>query len=197
MFGRPLSGYRRCRSNLAQRELTGKRDLTYSAFHRAESLGRFVGIERAQTLGMIDLDASLWVEYMGKQPLALVETARDTGQSWKTATVTRELAQMAGIPAFVTLYQTARTPNTTQRYHVLDIERVRMQCLHCPSWLGKPEQRPGDWRTFDPWEYARFLMNLREGVCAKVDHDVYGFPLHIGEAVEEQLALFSMPSGLA
>ena len=66
-------------------EVTGTRDRTYSAWHRRMSTRRYVGIEAAQTLGMIDLDASLYVEYddSTKEPLALIETARDVGQEFK------------------------------------------------------------------------------------------------------------------
>ena len=42
-------------------EVTGTRDRTYSAWHRRMSTRRYVGIEAAQTLCMIDLDASLYV----------------------------------------------------------------------------------------------------------------------------------------
>ena len=52
------------------------------------------GIDSAQLLAMIDLDASLYVEYddNSKEPLALIETAQDVGQAHKSATVTTNLA---------------------------------------------------------------------------------------------------------
>lgn len=66
-----------------QEEQYGTRDLTYSAWHRRLSTRRFVGIERAQALAMIDLDAALYIEYDqgSKHPVALIETARDVGQA--------------------------------------------------------------------------------------------------------------------
>lgn len=77
-----------------QEERYGTRDRTYSAWHRRLSTRRFVGIDRAQLLAMIDLDASLYVEYddRTKEPVALIETARDVGQEHKPVTVTRRLA---------------------------------------------------------------------------------------------------------
>jgi hypothetical protein len=63
---------------------------------------RYVGIERAQLLHMIDLDGALFVEYDGgtKKPLALIETARDVGQAYKCATVTANLARRARLPCY-------------------------------------------------------------------------------------------------
>ena len=46
-----------------QEEKYGTRDRAYSAWHRRKSTRRFIGIEHAQLLAMIDLDASLYVEY--------------------------------------------------------------------------------------------------------------------------------------
>src|SRR5688500_12286183 len=73
---------------MSQEERFGTRDRSYSAWHRRNSTRRFVGIERAQTLAMIDLDASLYVEYddATKEPIALIETAIDCGQEFKPAT---------------------------------------------------------------------------------------------------------------
>lgn len=43
---------------------------------------------------MVDLDCSIFIEYDDgtKEPLALIETARDVGQPYKPATVTLALA---------------------------------------------------------------------------------------------------------
>jgi len=80
--------------------------------HRRHSTRRFVGIERAQLLSMIDLDAALYVEYddSSKEPLALIETARDVGQGYKAATVTRNLAKRAGLPCYCVLLPLWRSP---------------------------------------------------------------------------------------
>jgi len=65
-----------------QEERYGQRDRAYSAWHRRLSTRRFVGIDRAQLLAMIDLDAALYVDYddRTKEPVALIETAMDVGQ---------------------------------------------------------------------------------------------------------------------
>jgi hypothetical protein len=74
-------------------ERTGKRDLTYSLWHR--TLG--------DDISMIDIDS---VEYCNRclEPLALIETAIDTGQH-KYAYITRRLAEKLGVPAFIVLYR--------------------------------------------------------------------------------------------
>ena len=93
---------------MAQEEKYGTRDRTYSAWHRRLSTQRFVGIEKAQLLAMIDLDAALYVEYDDgtKEPLALIETAQDVGQAYKPATVTLRLAKRAD---FALLYRIVHT----------------------------------------------------------------------------------------
>lgn len=92
-----------------QEERYGTRDLAYSAWHRAASIRRFVGWERAQLLSMCDADAVLFLEYMPgiKEPLALVETAMDVGQESKPATAITQLARRARIPAYLVLYERA------------------------------------------------------------------------------------------
>ena len=70
-----------------QTERYGTRDQAYSAWHRCQSTRRYVGIEQAARLSMIDLDGALFVEYDNgdREPLALIETARDVGQPVKPA----------------------------------------------------------------------------------------------------------------
>ena len=113
-----------------QVERHGTRDRTYSAWHRRPSIRRFVGIERAQLLAMIDLDASLFVEYddQTKEPVALIETARDVGQAFKAATVTARLAKRAGLPAYVVLYTPASNLNPSDQ-EWQDISRFRVRRL--------------------------------------------------------------------
>ena len=96
---------------MTQVERTGERDLTYSAWHRRDSIKRFVGPEKAQLLAMIDIDVVLFVEYddSTKEPVCLIETALDTGQSIKPSTVTRKLAEKAKLPAYTLLYTPSET----------------------------------------------------------------------------------------
>lgn len=134
-------------------ETTGDRDLTYSAWHRVGSTRRFVGIENAQRLAMIDIDVAVWVEYDDhtKMPIAIIETAEDNG-SWKSATVTKNLAIAANIPAICALYTRADTRNPhNARYPDIASFRVRR--------LNPDEQ--DTWATMTPKEYAHMLLRMR------------------------------------
>lgn len=152
---------------MSQEERYGSRDRTYSAWHRRLSTQRFVGIERAQTLAMIDLDASLYVEYddSSKEPLALIETARDVGQEFKTATVTKKLAKRTQpiIPAFVLLYTVGQKRNPADRQWN-DIESFRWRRL----W-PEPETI---WETCSPGDWCQKLVQLREWSARKLDQQI-------------------------
>jgi hypothetical protein len=138
-----------------QEERYGTRCNAYSAWHRRMSTKRFVGIEKAQLLAMIDLDAALYVEYddRTKQPLALIETARDVGQPFKTATVTKNLAVRANIPCFVVLYTLSDDRNPAD-YSAYDIDIFRVRRLH-------PVEEK-DWRILTPKEWAETILAMRE-----------------------------------
>ena len=88
---------------MSDTERLGWRDLAYSAWHRPASTSRFLGLERATQLGMIDLDD---VEYCRRcsEPLALIETAFDVGHGLKATTVMRRLARRCQLPAVLALY---------------------------------------------------------------------------------------------
>ncbi len=145
-----------------QEERFGTRDRSYSAWHRRQSTRRFIGIEKAQLLSMIDLDGALYVEFDGEtaEPLALIETALDRGQSRKAATVTRRLAERAQVPAYVVLYRpgVARNPADTSEP---DIDRFRVRRL----W-PRPESA---WRTLRPGEWARALVQIRTWAALRLD----------------------------
>ena len=76
-------------------EKTGERDLAFSSWHR---------LTCPDGWGMIDADFVAYCKDC-EQPLFLIEHARDVGQSYKTFRVTKQLARMAGIPAFLILYR--------------------------------------------------------------------------------------------
>lgn len=151
---------------MAQEEQYNSRDRSYSAWHRRLSTRRFIGIEKAQLLAMIDLDASLYVEYDDgtKEPLALIETARDVGQGYKTATVTAKLAERAKLPCFVVLYSLSSEPNPADE-NWPDIAQFRVKRL----W-PKAEH---EWRMFSPQEWAENLLKMRKWKAARLDerHD--------------------------
>ena len=145
-----------------QEERYGTRDRAYSAWHRRKSTRRFVGIEHAQLLAMIDLDASLYVEYDDgtKEPIALIETARDVGQKYKCATVTKNLAKRAELPCFVVLYSLSADKNPADsEWH--DIESFRVKRL----WPN-PEN---EWRIMMPQEWADNLLKMREWSTRMLD----------------------------
>lgn len=152
---------------MAQEEVYNDRRRDYSAWHRRNSTRRFVGIENAQLLAMIDLDASLYVEYDDgtKEPLALIETARDVGQSYKTATVTLKLAVLADLPCFVVLYKLSANPNPFDPQWQ-DIEQFRVKRLH-------PEMER-QWRVISPKEWAETLLRMREWSADRVDKNWNG-----------------------
>lgn len=147
-----------------QEERYGDRDRAYSAWHRRGSTRRFVGLDRAQLLAMIDLDAALYVEYDNgsKEPLALIETARDVGQAFKAATVTTRLAMRARLPCYCLLYALDSRANPADpRWRDIRSFRVRRM------W-PKPEAR---WRTLSPQEWANALLKIREWATIRLDRD--------------------------
>lgn len=151
---------------MSQEERHGTRDMTYSAWHRRLSTGRFVGIERAQLLAMIDLDACPYVEYddQTKEPLALIEVAEDVKQKWKVGTVTRNLAKKAGIPAFVVLYQKSEAPNPADPAYQ-DIKSFRIRQVY-PRNISK-------WTTMNPKTYAQSLLDIRRWSAKKLDKELF------------------------
>lgn len=149
---------------MSQEERFNTRNRSYSAWHRRLSTRRFVGIECAQTLAMIDLDASLYVEYDDgtKEPLALIETARDVGQDYKTATVTKNLARRCKptIRAYCLLYRESERANPADP-KFQDIAGFRIRRI----W---PEPETG-WKLFSPAEWAQYLVKLRRHSASAVD----------------------------
>lgn len=145
-----------------QEERYGTRDMAYSAWHRRNSTQRFVGIEQTQLLAMIDMDVSLWVEYDDKTkiPLALVETAIDVGQPYKSATVALKLAERANIPCFVLLYSLSPEKNPAAP-QVNDISQFRLKRL-------RPNPS-SDWEIATPQEWAERLLRLRKWCTERLD----------------------------
>lgn len=150
---------------MPQEELFNTRDRSYSAWHRRNSTRRFIGIDQAQLCAMIDLDASVYVEYDDgtKEPLALIETARDVGQSYKSATVTLNLAKLCTartIPVFVVLYSLSDSPNPADPQWK-DISKFRVKRLWPDTEF--------EWKTLTPAQWAERLMAMRKWSASKVD----------------------------
>ena len=106
---------------------------------------------------MIDVDASLWVEYDdgNYEPIALIEIARDVGQPHKSSTVTKNLARRAGLLAYVVLYKVGNSENPAIPT-ISDISSFRVKCIN-PS-----ERADIGWKPYTPQEYANFLVDLRK-----------------------------------
>jgi len=151
---------------MSQEEVYNTRDRSYSAWHRRKSSGRFIGIEKAQLLAMIDLDASLYIEYDDgtKEPIALIETAQDVGQKYKPVTVTRNLAKRADLPCFVLLYTLSQKRNPADT-RWMDIEKFRSKLM----W---PIQE-NTWTINTPKEWAEILIRMREWQCKKLDIELF------------------------
>jgi hypothetical protein len=151
---------------MAQEEVFGCRDRIYSEWHRRHSTKRFVDIEQAQLLAMIDLDGVYWVEYRDadRWPVALVETARDISQDRKPATVLTNLAKLAGIPAFVALYTPATAPNPAAPEWP-DIAMFRYRRVY-------PEGQP-NWITCTPADFAQMLLRLRQWSGKRLDGSLF------------------------
>ena len=129
---------------MAQEEKTGQRDMTYSNWHRQPNLPRH--------LSWVDIDACEYCEEC-KTPLALIELALDKGQAHKTATVTRNLAKMAGVPAYVSLYLLGEEMVQNGKLWHLEIVRFRMQQI-APIY--------SEFKIVTPQQYINFLEVLRK-----------------------------------
>jgi hypothetical protein len=84
---------------VSSEERTGRRDLTYSGWHR-EDVIRSYGLTRYQAwlLGLIDIDGCEYCRHC-REPLVLIET-QVSARAPKPAPVTAVLAKRAGIPAY-------------------------------------------------------------------------------------------------
>ena len=120
------------------------RDLAYSAWHRADSIRRYVGDAWANELTYIDIDG---LEYCRacREPLCLIELARDVGQTDKTTRVLVKLGERADLPVVLALYSTNGG----------DITGFRVK-------RRRPDGERA-WRHMSAGEFAAMLVELREG----------------------------------
>lgn len=146
---------------MSQEERFDERDRHYGVWHRVKSITRYITGTDAKALTMADLDSVLFAEYEHptKYPLCLVEVGRDIGQE-KPAGVTRKLAQLAGIPAYVALYTPSTDPNPAGPDWP-DIEQFRVRRL----W-PQPEE---SWRTLTPAQWAQALVQIRGWQLRRID----------------------------
>lgn len=150
---------------MSQEERFGKRCGAYSAWHRRHSTARFVGVQEAMSLSMIDVDGVLFDEYddHGKEPLLLVESARDElNGRVKPTTCLTALARRAGIPAYLVLYTLSDSPNPASRSD-RDISVFKVRRL----W---PDPEPA-LATLTPQQWATRLLHVRKEECARLNRE--------------------------
>ncbi|MCP4539861.1 MAG: hypothetical protein GY832_22205 [Chloroflexi bacterium] len=140
---------------MPQAERYNSRDLTYSQWHRAPSIGRFVGEEDARKLLMHDADGIVYYEhrYGDYEPVLLLEVACDVGQSNKNYMHLTALAKRANVPAMCVLYHISATANAKADPGYHDIDKFRVKRV----W-PKPDK---DWVTLSPQQYAEKLVAAR------------------------------------
>lgn len=141
-------------------ERWGTRDLTYSRWHRPDSIRRFLPDYDARRLDMIDLDA-VEVCHDCRQPLMLLELARDVGQAYKATTILRELALRADVPAALVYYLVDGSN---------DIARFRMRSVE------PPHERE---HLVTPAQYARWLQSLRDRHLCHTPAEPFRFERHV------------------
>jgi hypothetical protein len=127
---------------MSQHRRTERRyDIYMDFWHRSPSLQRFLGTHRARQTSMIDLDS---VEYcwLCYTPLVMLEMKR-AEEGARIGAVTAELAKMAGIEAYLVVYQ----------QHGDDILWFEVEPWHPRSDVVSRK---------DPVEYARWLWHFRE-----------------------------------
>lgn len=141
-------------------EKYGTRDRAYSAWHRPKSIMRFLDLEQAKALSMIDVDAAMYVECRDGtfEPLVLIETAIYTGKDDKPTTMLKQLAARCKgtMPAYVVLYTHSSEPNPADK-SVLDIEQFRVKRVWPENW----PMRETYWETVSPKQWATRLWQAR------------------------------------
>ncbi|MEM4449336.1 MAG: hypothetical protein QXQ33_00730 [Nitrososphaerota archaeon] len=111
-------------------EVTGKRDLAYSLWHRAIP---------DDNVTMIDIDS---VEYCNIcfTPLSIIEHA-EGNQFSKPYMVTKIIAERLGIPAYVVLYK--KKAGKIVQFNVRQVAPIE-----------------NDWKRYEPEEFANFLIQI-------------------------------------
>lgn len=149
---------------MSRHERHGTRSLIYSKWHRF-----YLGDNEP----MIDLDG---VEYCAQcsQPLVLIETARDVGQSFKGTSVLRKLAEKSGLLALCVLYLPSEwaddngcrcAPRAIVAGCDHGIARVRVQRIYPPA--------ARQWEAMTPDEYRDRLRTVRMNHLA-AHHQTFG-----------------------
>jgi hypothetical protein len=153
---------------MAQKEKIGMRDLVYSQWHRAPSLGRFIPNAEHQYLS--DLDG---LEYLYKDKLVhpwfLYDIGRDMGQKEKNSPILPALSRKLGIRSAIVLYKYSTRLNPFADHTTIingvkealdelekcggirDIESFRVQEVGKKNWV-----------EMSPETYGLFLMRMKQ-----------------------------------
>jgi len=114
-------------------EKTEQRDLTYSRWHR-----QFTGEYR-----FIDIDHVEYCPYCN-EPLALIETARDVGQTYKCAEITTLIAKKIGVFSLIVLYKVNESG---------EIINFRVKYTNPNGY---------DYLNYSPMDYLKLLKKLHD-----------------------------------
>jgi len=159
---------------MASTELTNERDLTYSTWHRVQSIARYTNtIFEAKSLVMMDFDFVEY-DYFTKEPVLYIELTKDIGQSYNAIlskiyrdcgsyivqakkiffanthgpNITYEYAP----PVYLVCYKQANTPNPSNKRWP-DIESFRIMEL----WPNKSKELI----KFTPVQWVMKLVKQR------------------------------------
>lgn len=149
---------------MPHKERTGTRKLIYSAWHRKDSIKRFLAGNEvvASRLMMIDIDG-MWIEAKhpyDRPPVALIETVEISyklkPESYypKSVNILYQLGKAANIPVFLVLYladYSQRNPASPNEPDI--VEFYVKEYYPVKSKL---------WKCYTPEGYAKFLVYLRQ-----------------------------------
>jgi len=150
---------------MPQLERTNTRTLTYSAWHRRDSIKRFTagGEVIASRLTMIDIDG-VYVEAKhpyDRPPVALIETVEvsrrlsPTEYYPKSVNILYQLGKAANIPVFLVLYR----PDYSHR-NPADKSWPDIIEFYVKEYYPVQSKK---WKLYSPEQYAQFLVELRQG----------------------------------
>jgi hypothetical protein len=147
-----------------QKEMYGTRDLSFSAWHRRDSIKRFIDYKDAEKLSMIDLDSACFIEWEDnfKEPIAIIEAAIDHGQ-YKHARIIQRLAEKADIYGLLLLYKLSNERNPVDKT-VFDIMRFKVKVLY-------PKESDG-FAIFTPKQWAESLVEMRKYALSQIHNQI-------------------------
>ncbi len=147
---------------MAQKERTGKRDLSYSLWHRKPSMGRFVGEETAHRMFYYDIDGVESCFIKGRcYPLIFIETAYYTSRPDinKKPKASLGSAELTDSMCFVVLYKRSKT-------EVLKTELPGGGVMETPDieevFIKQFYPVEDKWTQQTPEEWAKNLLSLRK-----------------------------------